>query len=87
MEETRKRRRPRKRWKYEAKEDLNIIRTKKQAGNGQRPSGWKNIVLKCKADKGLWQLEEEEGRRRRRRRRIGFGIHKQHFTVPFKNCG
>jgi hypothetical protein len=49
MEGIRKRGRPRKRWRDEVEEDLNVTEIKKkQAGSCQRPSGMEETVLEAK---------------------------------------
>ena len=53
VEGTRKRGRPRKKWRYELEEGLSNTGRKIQAGNGQWPSGMRKIVLEDEVQNGL----------------------------------
>jgi hypothetical protein len=56
MEGTRKRGKPRKRWRNEVHDDLNIMGIKKQADNGQRSSGMEEDYIGATVQKGLYSL-------------------------------
>jgi hypothetical protein len=59
MEETRKRGRPRKRWTDEVEGNLNRMGIKKQAGNGQRPSGMAEECIGRQGPEGTVALERK----------------------------
>jgi hypothetical protein len=53
IEGTRKRTRPRKRWKDEAEEDLNIMGIKKGCAAARDCQKWRKTVLQAKVHNGL----------------------------------
>jgi hypothetical protein len=57
-EETRKSGRPRKRWKDEDEEDLNITRIINRQEMTRDRWEWREIVLGAKVHRGLWKRKE-----------------------------
>jgi len=59
-EETRKSGRPRKRWKDEDEEDLNITRIINRQEMTRDRREWREVLLGAKVHRGLWKRKEEE---------------------------
>jgi hypothetical protein len=77
IEGTRKIGRPRKIWKDEVEEDLNIMGVKNGRAVARDRRKWRKIVLQAKMHNGLWRLRR---RRRRKKRKKKNEIYKSALT-------
>ena len=82
MEGTRKRGRPRKRWRDEVEKELNIMGIKKQTGNGQTPQRMEEdcIGSHCLESRKRGKKEQEMKKRKKKRQQTKKSKKKRYTT-------
>jgi hypothetical protein len=82
MEGKRKRGRPNKRRSDEVREDLNTMEIKKQARNGQTPSGVEEDCVESKCSQRIAAREEEEEKLMKNAEQLNDSIHPNIRQTP-----
>jgi hypothetical protein len=82
------RERPRKGWKGEVEEDLNVLGVKKQAGSGQRPLGMDEDCvgsqgtgrsIACEEEEEKKKKKEEEEEKKKKKKKKKKNVHVAYF--------